>query len=53
MGPVSLLAVLNDNTPGKRKGRDYTHTRYKATLALGPEAGHIANDSSTAERGPR
>jgi formylmethanofuran dehydrogenase subunit E len=48
-GPVSLLAVLMDKTPGKRDGREYTHTRYKATLAVGPEVGHVANGSATAE----
>lgn len=48
-GPVSLLAVLMDRTPGKRDGRDYTHTRYKATLAIGPEAEHTTNGASTAE----
>jgi hypothetical protein len=37
-GPVSLLVVVMDRTPGKRDGRDYTHTRYKATLTLGPDA---------------
>lgn len=48
-GPVSLLAVVVDKTPGKRDGRDYTHIRYKATLALGSEAGHAAAGSSAAE----
>jgi len=33
-GPVSLLVVVMDKTPGKRDGRDYTHTRYKATLTF-------------------
>jgi hypothetical protein len=37
-GPVSLLVVVLDKTPGKRDGRDYTHTRYKATLTLGQDA---------------
>ena len=37
-GPVSLLAVVKDNTPGTRDGRDYSHVRYKATLSLSPEA---------------
>jgi hypothetical protein len=37
-GPVSLLAVVFDKTAGKRQGRDYTHTRFKATLALGQDA---------------
>jgi hypothetical protein len=37
-GPVYLLIVVLDKTPGKRGGRDYTHTRYKATLTLSPHA---------------
>lgn len=35
-GPVSLLAVLFDRTPGTLGGRSYTHTRFKATLSLEP-----------------
>ncbi len=38
-GPVSLLTVFMEKTPGKRDGRDYSHTRYKATLTFGAEAG--------------
>ncbi len=37
-GPWSLLVQVMDKTPGKRDGRDYTHIRYKATLAIGSEA---------------
>ena len=37
-GPWSLLVDVRDKTPGKRDGRDYTHIRYKATLAIGAEA---------------
>jgi FmdE, Molybdenum formylmethanofuran dehydrogenase operon len=37
-GPWSLLVLVMDRTPGKRDGRDYTHIRYKATLAIGSEA---------------
>ena len=37
-GPVSLLVVVMDKTPEKRDGRNYTHTRYKATLTLGSDA---------------
>lgn len=37
-GPVYLLIVVVDKTPGKRGGRAYTHTRYKATLTLSPQA---------------
>lgn len=36
--PASLLAVLFDGTAGKRDGKDYSHTRFKATLNLGPDA---------------
>ena len=37
-GPVSLLAVVMEKTPGKRDGRDYSHIRYKATLTIAAEA---------------
>jgi formylmethanofuran dehydrogenase subunit E len=37
-GPWSLLVDVRDKTPGKRDGRDYSHIRYKATLAIGAEA---------------
>ncbi len=37
-GPWSLLVDVRDKTPGQRDGRDYTHVRYKATLAIGAEA---------------
>lgn len=37
-GPVSLLAVVMDRSPGRRDARDYSHVRYKATLALEPGA---------------
>jgi hypothetical protein len=37
-GPWSLLVEVRDKTPGKRDGRDYSHIRYKATLAIGAEA---------------
>jgi hypothetical protein len=37
-GPWSLLVDVRDVTPGKRNGQDYTHIRYKATLAIGAEA---------------
>ena len=37
-GPWSLLVQVMDKTPGKRDGRNYTHIRYKATLAIGSEA---------------
>jgi formylmethanofuran dehydrogenase subunit E len=37
-GPWSVLVDVRDKTPGKRDGRDYTHIRYKATLAIGAEA---------------
>ncbi len=58
-GPVSLLAVLMDKTPGKRDGKSFSHTRYKATLALGSEADHETNGaaigrmSGTGQRNPR
>ncbi|MBX6312707.1 MAG: formylmethanofuran dehydrogenase subunit E family protein [Isosphaeraceae bacterium] len=48
-GPVSLLAVVVDQTPGKRNGRNYSHIRHKATLALATEAGHASAGSSSAE----
>jgi len=38
-GPVALLAQVKEPTPGKRDGRDYSHTRFKATLTIGSEAG--------------
>ena len=44
-GPVSLLAVVKDETPGKRDGVEYSHIRYKATLSLGAEAGGGASTS--------
>jgi formylmethanofuran dehydrogenase subunit E len=37
-GPWSLLVDVRDMTPGRRDGRDYTHIRFKATLAIGAEA---------------
>jgi len=37
-GPWTLLAQVVDKTPGKREGRDYSEVRYKATLAISPEA---------------
>lgn len=37
-GPWSLLVQVTDRTPGKRDGRDYSRTRYKATLAISSEA---------------
>jgi hypothetical protein len=37
-GPWSLLAEVRDKTAGQRDGRDYSHIRYKATLAIGAEA---------------
>jgi formylmethanofuran dehydrogenase subunit E len=37
-GPWSLLVQVMDNTPGKRDDRNYTHIRYKATLAIDQEA---------------
>ena len=33
-GPVSLLAVVMDRTPGNREGQAYSHIRYKATLTV-------------------
>ena len=35
---VSARTSCRDKTPGKRDGRDYSDIRYKATLAIGPEA---------------
>jgi formylmethanofuran dehydrogenase subunit E len=37
-GPWSLLVQVIDKTPGKRDGREYSEIRYKATLAISPEA---------------
>ncbi len=37
-GPWSLLAQVVDKSPGKRDGKDYSEIRYKATLAISPEA---------------
>lgn len=37
-GPWSLLVEVRDQTAGRREGRDYSHIRYKATLAIGAEA---------------
>jgi formylmethanofuran dehydrogenase subunit E len=37
-GPWSLLAQVVEKSPGKRDGRDYSEIRYKATLAISPEA---------------
>ncbi len=37
-GPWHLLVQVVDRTPGKRDGRDYSEIRYKATLAISPEA---------------
>jgi hypothetical protein len=36
--PWSLLAQVVEKTSGKRDGRDYSEIRYKATLAISPEA---------------
>ena len=38
-GPWSLLVQVVDKTAGQRDGRSYTEIRYKATLAIGVEAG--------------
>ncbi len=37
-GPWTLLVQVVDKTPGKRDGREYSEIRYKATLAISPEA---------------
>ena len=37
-GPWSLLVQVMDQTPGTRGGRNFTHIRFKATLAIGSEA---------------
>ena len=37
-GPWSLLVQVVEKAPGKRDGRDYSEIRYKATLAISPEA---------------
>jgi formylmethanofuran dehydrogenase subunit E len=37
-GPWYLLAQVVEKTSGKRDGRDYSEVRYKATLAISPEA---------------
>jgi formylmethanofuran dehydrogenase subunit E len=37
-GPWSLLVEVRDKRAGRRDGRDYSHIRYKATLAIGAEA---------------
>jgi hypothetical protein len=37
-GGVSLLAQLEDKTPGQRDGKKYSKIRYKATLTLAKEA---------------
>lgn len=47
-GPVSLLAVVMDKTPGNRDGKAYTHVRYKATLNLDLQ-GPATTSSSSAE----
>ena len=39
-GPWSLLVQVVDKTPGKRDGRDYSEIRFKATLAISPEAAY-------------
>ena len=39
-GPWSLLVEVRDKTPGQRDGQDYSHIRYKATLAIGAEAAY-------------
>jgi formylmethanofuran dehydrogenase subunit E len=39
-GPWSLLVDVRDKTPGQRDGRDYSHIRFKATLAIGAEAAY-------------
>ena len=33
-GPASLLVVVEDKVPGTRDGKAFSHTRFKATLAL-------------------
>ncbi|WP_422929720.1 formylmethanofuran dehydrogenase subunit E family protein [Singulisphaera sp. PoT] len=48
--PVSLLAALRDETPGKRDGKGYSHVRYKATLTVEADAGIAQVGPSTAER---
>ncbi len=48
-GPVSVLAVVMDRTPGTRDGRKYSHVRYKATLAIDGEAARSLNDPSPAD----
>ena len=47
-GPVSLLAVVFDRTPGELGGRDYSHTRFKATLTIEPPE---VTEASEASRG--
>lgn len=37
-GPWSLLVEVRERKPGQRDGRNYSHIRYKATLAIGAEA---------------
>jgi hypothetical protein len=47
-GPVSMLATLKDPTPGRRGGRDYSHTRFKATLMI--DAGDAIGPDGPAQR---
>ncbi len=37
-GPWSLLTQVVEKSPGNRDGKDYSEIRYKATLAVSPEA---------------
>ena len=46
-GPVSLLAVMMKKTPGQREGRNYSHIRYKATLAIEADSSRNLNESVT------
>jgi len=39
-GAWSLLVEVRDKTAGQRDGQDYSHIRYKATLAIGAEAAY-------------
>lgn len=48
-GPASLLAVARDDTPGKREGRAFSHTRYKATLTISLAAGRARGEPETQE----
>ncbi|MFO0954805.1 MAG: formylmethanofuran dehydrogenase subunit E family protein, partial [Isosphaeraceae bacterium] len=50
-GPVTLLAVLMDRTPGRREGRDFSHTRYKATLTVDRAEPDVVADATAALHG--